>query len=283
MTRRSLIGRSALGPVVLDAGMGTRLIARGLDLRVDDPCLWSLTNPDAVAEIHAADLDAGADAVLTNTFGANRAWLARFGRAADAPRVNRHAALLARRAAGPARDVIGSVGPTAADDPTALLEQVGALEDAGVDALLFETQRLADALKALKVVGPRAGVPILMSLVAWPDDPSDAARALEDLGASALGQNCQQGMAQAVESARRLAPHTRLPLLVKPGGGMPGEPPEPPGAFAAAVPALLSAGVRFLGGCCGTTEAHVAALRAACYDRSGGSEFESNGGVRGDS
>jgi methionine synthase I (cobalamin-dependent) len=263
----------ARGPLVLDAGMGTRLVARGLDLASDDPALRNLTHPEAVADVHARDVAAGADAVLTNTFGANRRWLARFGRADSATEVNRRAVALARQAAGAGAAgrpvfVIGSVGPTASDDPDACRGQAEALLDAGADALLFETHRFDQAVAALQAVRSLVpdATPVWVSLVDWPAPVSEPARRLEDLGAAVLGVNCVPGVRPALATARALAGATWLPLLVKPNAGRPGDPPEGPGAFARAVPALLACGVRLLGGCCGTDERHVAALRAACYD-----------------
>jgi methionine synthase I (cobalamin-dependent) len=263
--RPPLLDAAARRPLVLDAAMGTRLLARGLDLAHDDPCLWNLAHPDAVRAVHVLDLAAGADAVLTNTFGANRRWLSRYGRAGDAVAINRRAAALAREAAGPDRFVIGSFGPTGADDPHAGREQAEALAGAGVDALLFETHRFDQALASLAAARGLDSLPRLVSLLAWPEPVADAVRRLEDLGASAVGENCQRGMQPALATAERLAPVTSLPLWMKPSAGLPDEPQETPEAFAAAVPALLTSGVRFLGGCCGTTEAHVAALRKACY------------------
>jgi methionine synthase I (cobalamin-dependent) len=260
----------ARGPLVLDAAAGTRLVARGLDLKSDDPALWNLSHPDDVAALHALDFGAGADAVLTNTFGASRPWLARFGRAADVGAINRRAAALARQAAGAVTGrpafVIGSVGPAASADPGAVREQADALLRAGVDALLFETHRLDQAEAALGAVRGVVSVPVWVSLFDWPAPVADAARRLEDLGAAVLGVNCVPGMTPALETARALSGVSWLPLLVKPNAGPPGAVPEPPAAFARAVPALLACGVRLLGGCCGTTERHVAALRTACYD-----------------
>jgi methionine synthase I (cobalamin-dependent) len=259
----------ARGPDVLDAAIGTRLIARGLDLARDDPALRVLHRPADVFDLHARDVAAGSDALLTNTFGANRGWLDRFGRGDDAAAINRRAVALAREAAGSDRLVIGPVGPTSADDPGALIEQVEALAVAGVDALLFETYRADQAERALKALGPsRAGaVPRLVSLVDWPRaETAELARRLEGLGGWALGVNCVSGMARALRISSALAEVSRLPLLVKPSAGLPGEPPATPESFGAAVPSLLGCGVRLIGGCCGTTDEHVAALRAACYD-----------------
>ncbi len=93
-----------------------------------------------------------------------------------------------------------------------------------------------------------------------------AARRLVDLGASALGGNCQPGMGPALRLAEALRRATDLPLIVKPAAAGPGLPnPADPASFAAAVPRLLALGPVLVGGCCGATEAHVAALRDACY------------------
>lgn len=268
---RNLREAVARGPLVLDAALGARLIALGLDPSRDDPALWTIDRPDAVLDLHVRDVLAGSDALLTNTFGANRHWLARFGRAADSAAINRRATALAREAAGPGRFVIGSIGPTACDDPDALVRQVEALADSGVDALLFETHRGEQAERALGIVGQGVSgtLPRLVSLVEWPGSgPAGLARRLEDLGACVLGVNCVSGMGPALKAVRAIAGLTWLPLLVKPSAGLPGGPKASPASFAAAVPALLACGVRLIGGCCGTTEEHVAALRAACYDAS---------------
>src|SRR5579859_5094964 len=92
-------------PLVLDAAMGTRLVAAGLDLNADDPALWNRTHPELVRAVHRRDIAAGADAILTNTFGANRCWLDRFGAAQIAAELNRAAVALAQAEAGPDRYV----------------------------------------------------------------------------------------------------------------------------------------------------------------------------------
>lgn len=255
----------ALGPIILDAGFGTRLIARGLDLAQDDPAFWNLSQPETVRAIHACDVAAGADALVANTFGANRAWLARWGRAAEVEVVNRAAVANAREAGGQGTLLFGSIGPTAAGSPDAVREQALVLADAGVDAILLETLRLDQALTSLAWARSAVALPILVSLVDWPALMVDSARRLADLGASVLGVNCQLGLTRALELIEDLATATPLPLLAKPGAGRPGEAGDSPEQFARAVPRLLACGVRLVGGCCGTTDAHVAALRAACY------------------
>jgi len=259
-----LLGALAQGPIALDSAIGTRLIARGLDLRADDPCLWNLDRPEAVLELHRLDVRAGSVAVLTNTFGANRSWLARIGRAREVAAINRRGVELARLASGDGRFVLGSIGPTAfaESDPGPLAEQAEALVAAGVDGVVLETFELPSAEAALTRLRDLP-VPRLAGLHTWPGPTGDAARRLEAAGASAIGANCVVGMARALAVARRLRSATALPILIKPSAGLPGAEPESPAAFAAAVSELLALGVRLIGGCCGTTEAHVEAIAAA--------------------
>src|SRR5436309_3398152 len=98
MTSR-LLAAVQQGPLILDAAMGTRLCARGLDLRSDDPSLWNLTHPTEVLALHRRDVSAGSQVLFTNTFGANRSWLANYGRSDAVEALNRRAVELARQAA----------------------------------------------------------------------------------------------------------------------------------------------------------------------------------------
>jgi homocysteine S-methyltransferase len=249
--------------------MGTRLCLGGrLDLRVDDPCLWNLDHPEQVLEIHRRDAAAGSRVLFTNTFGANRSWLARFRRRGELEAINRAAVDLARRAAGPSNDIVGDIGPSTSEEPGAAGEQAAVLVDSGVDALILETFLLEDAIAALREIRGRTitpAVPLIASLWRWPDAVEDAARRLVDAGADVVGLNCRPAMSRALAVVRRLAGAVACPLLVKPGVA-PGDPEHDstPSAFAAAVPGLIGYNVRLIGGCCGTTEAHVAALAAAC-------------------
>jgi methionine synthase I (cobalamin-dependent) len=284
---------------LLDAALGTRLVALGLELRHDDPAIWNLTHPELVLELHQRDVRSGSGAVLTNTFGANRFWLARFGRQRAVELINRRAVELAREAAGPDRLLFGCVGPTAAqpnhtersgarampdvpvadrpgtepgspgliqEEPAgAAAEQAAILVAAGVDALCFETFNAHQIESVLPEVTACSGarVPLIASLWDWPDPPDAAVGRLVELGASVIGMNCQAGIEAAVAFAERISRITARPLLVKPSAGDSGRRDGSPAAFAAAVPRLLELNVRLLGGCCGTTELHVAALADA--------------------
>jgi 5-methyltetrahydrofolate--homocysteine methyltransferase len=262
----SFLDALARGPVVLDAAMGTRLMAMGLDLSCDDPALWNLIRRDDVLAIHRRDAAAGAGAILANTFGANRVWLARYGRESGVETINRRAVELARRAVAPGRFVLGDIGPAAAQQAGAAVEQAAVLVDAGVDALLFETFRLPDVLGVLREVTRLLSgrIPLVVSLCEWPKRPDAAARCLLDFGAAVIGMNCQAGIQAAVAFAESFDGDLDCPLLVKPSAGTPPGTDQDPASFAAAVPRLLECNVRLLGGCCGTSEAHVAALAAAC-------------------
>jgi methionine synthase I (cobalamin-dependent) len=162
---------------------------------------------------------------------------------------------------------VGDIGPTAADGG-AVAEQAALLIEAGVDALILETHRLDQAEAALRQIERtgRPRVPVLVSLIAWPDPPDAAVARLTALGAEALGSNCQGGMGAALDLAERVRQATPLPLIVKPAAGRPRGPIDDPEAFARAVPRLRSLQPVLVGGCCGTTEAHVAALATAWYD-----------------
>jgi methionine synthase I (cobalamin-dependent) len=268
----------ARGLLLLDAAMGTRLIAAGLRLgprgKGGDACLWNLTHPASVLAIHQSDAAAGAEVLLTNTFGANRRWLARVAGSATAAQVveiNRAAVALARQAAGagPGADrfVVGDIGPSGAGGDA--VEQAALLVGLGVDGLLLETHRLdqaEDTLEALDRAGVcRGRVPLLVSLLDWPEPPERALERLAGLRAEAVGVNCQDGMDAALRFAERLRPATRLPLIVMPAAGPPGRCASPR-SFARAVPRLRALAPVAVGGCCGTRSAHLAAVRTAWYD-----------------
>lgn len=243
-----------IGPILLDAAMGTRLIARGLDLSRDDPSLWNLDHPDVVAAIHRLDIEAGADTLTTNTFGANRSWLSRYGRADDVAAINRQAATLARQAAGPDRLVLGCIGPTAPGTEDEA-EQARLLADAGVDAILLETNATAEPIgDRLRVLHAVVGLPMIVTYALVVDDDPlpelDFDPSAVEL--QAIGWNCIPPD-RAVGLPDRLQRPVGVPLVLRPSGG----------GWMREIPRLLDRGVRYFGGCCGTTEADVADLRRA--------------------
>ena len=256
------------GPIILDAAMGTRLIDLGLDIRSEDPCLWNLTRPDEVVNLHTRDVAAGSRALFTNSFGANRLWLARQGRANLVEKINRNAVELALKSIGSNGFVIGDIGPTAADEPGATSEQAAVLIQSGVHAIILETYRSEPLMRAIHEIRTHLGmpVPILASLWEWPVSLADTAKRLVDLGVTAIGINCQPDLEFVIKIASHLKKTVGCPILVKPSVLSEGTPHSgsSPMAFAEAVPRLLACNVRMLGGCCGTTEAHISAIANAC-------------------
>lgn len=274
--------------VVADGGWGAELLGRGLALgRSAD--LWNLTRPDVVEAVARSFVEAGAEVLLTNTFQANPIALERFGMSAETAIVNRRGVEISRRAAASAADrvvrVFGSIGPIGIQKYDKALEfdafalQARSLAQAGVDALLFETFGDLDearlAVAAARSIGPpvivsfhfdyRTGTPLTLSGAT----PEQAALAVREAGADALGANCGTGPGPFPGLCRRLKAASGLPVWIKPNAGVPTVEngrtvySVGPEAFAAALPALVAEGASFVGGCCGAGPEFVRALVAA--------------------
>jgi len=283
-----LVQRLCSGPcLILDGGLGTMLMARGLAAG-EPPDLWNAKRPDDVRAVHRAYVEAGSDAVHTNTFGATPVRLAGYGLAERCEELNEAAVRLARESG--AAFVLGDVGPTGeylppvgtADEPTwrAAFERQGrALAAAGVDGFHVETmsdQREAQvALEVLLEAAP--GIPVLTSLTferkkrgfftAFGDRPEAALTELAGKGAAAVGANCSIESADMRDLAVELA-HLDVPLLLQPNAGAPEMTSDgvsyaqSPEAFAEDVAALAAAGAAAVGGCCGTDPRFIRALRS---------------------
>ncbi len=291
MSLEPLADRIRRGPAVLgDGAWGTMLFAQGLPTG-DAPERVCLERPELLTEIAALYLDAGAEVVTTNTFGANPERLALHGLAGSLEEICHAAVAAIRRAVGERAWVSGSIGPTGKlllplgdlDPATAragFARQAAALAAAGADLLCVETMTdLAEAELAVRAACEAApGLPIVATMsfeatkrgffTVMGVTPAKAAARLEAAGASAVGANCGDGDTMA-GIARELRAHCALPIAVRPNAGLPTlvdgalSHPETPEAMAARVPELLAAGVTLLGGCCGTTPAHIRALRRA--------------------
>jgi homocysteine S-methyltransferase len=292
LARDRFAARLAATPLLADGGMGTLLFSRGIPQRA---CLDELavTRPDLVAAIHREYLDAGADIIETLTFGANRIRLDSFGYAGRAAAFNRRAAQVAREArdvSGRDAWVGGSIGPLGPptrelrhpDEATiraAFREQVDGLLEGGVDLLVIETFfDLGHLLLAVDEARRAADVPVIASMTFGEDlvladgtTPGAAAMALTAAGVDAIGVNCGVGPLACLDALARLgAPADGEPARsIMPNAGLPQRlegrfvyAAEPPW-FGSMVPSLLDAGARIVGGCCGTTPAHIAAMRAA--------------------
>ncbi len=283
--------RLAQGTILTDGAMGTLLHSKSIPI---DACFdeLNLTNPAIVFDIHRAYLDAGAEIIETNTFGANRFKLALHGLEDRVTEINRAGVTLARRAVEvafkPNRYVAGSVGPLgvrlspygripARQAYDAFREQIEGL--CGADLLILETfsdlHELAEAVRAAQEVCP--GTPIIAEITFTRDDrtllgdaPPQVATALASLGVEVIGVNCSNGPAQIMRIVRAMqiaAPGIALSAVPNAGwpeyvGGRVMYPAEP-GYFAEYALALRAQGVRVIGGCCGTTPTHIAAMRAA--------------------
>jgi 5-methyltetrahydrofolate--homocysteine methyltransferase len=276
--------------LVSDGAWGTFLFRKGLG-KGECPELWCVDHPDEVRDIAAAYLAAGADMVETNSFGGSSIRLASHGLASRAAELDEAAARLSREAAGEAKLVIASMGPTgkfllmgeiAAEEIYAsFAEQAEALARGGADAICVETMmdagEAALAVKAAKGVG-------LETICTFTFDktvqgyyrtmmglsPEEAAAAALDAGADVVGTNCGNGFAGMIEVVRAMRPAARgKPIMVQANAGLPTSVdgvdvyPEGPADMASLVPELLDAGAIIVGGCCGTTPEHIAAIRAA--------------------
>jgi len=288
--RLDLLSRLHSGRVIVaDGAMGTMLQAAGLPAGTS-PEGWLLENPDAVRQVHETYVEAGAELILTCTFGGTRARLARTGLAERVAEVNRRAVEIARQAAGSRAYVAGDVGPLGeflaplgkisyAQAVEMFAEQAAALAEAGVDVLYVETMsdlnEVRAAVEGARQTGP--GVPIFATLsfdhhgrTNMGVRPEQAAETLAALGVEALGANCGTTLEMTEGAIAKM--HETLPqalLIAKPNAGKPhtvrrevvyDATPEDMAAYARRFVAL---GVRVIGGCCGSTPAHIAAIANA--------------------
>jgi methionine synthase I (cobalamin-dependent)/5,10-methylenetetrahydrofolate reductase len=277
-------------PMLLDGAMGTLLFSRGIPQRANLDELV-LTRSELVSAIHREYVEAGADAIETNTFGANRFRLAQHGLEKLAGRINRRAAQLAREARETVgRQVLigGSIGPLGPgkhpNQPhpgiarAAFREQVEGLLEGGVDFFVFETfERLDSLLLAVEEARRACDLPIVAQMTFGEDmrgvdgsSPETAAEALARAGVEAAGVNCGAGPLACLEALDRLGrPAGGVSRSIVPNAGLPRRVEGQfvysagPEYFAEAVPAMLAAGARILGGCCGTTPLHTKAMRVA--------------------
>jgi methionine synthase I (cobalamin-dependent) len=276
--------REVVRPLLLDGALGTELIARGLRVRQDCPESWNLERPDEVRAIHLAYAAVGSEVIQTNTFGATRPRLARFGQESRQREIIRAAVGLAREAG---RQVWGSLGPTGETLPLsggdlapiehAFAEAAALLAEAGVDAIHLETQFHPGELEAAIRGARSAGKPVIASMTLMPgisglETPhgvpvAKMIRAIELGEPDAVGVNCSveaERMRLAVETLRDALP---LPVIAKPQAKLSdkcatGRSSESPESFARHAATLIAAGVAAIGGCCGIGPSGIAAIKA---------------------
>ncbi len=288
--RHPFLERLSRGPLLGDGAMGTQLHARGISFERSFDEL-NLTQPKIVEEIHRAYISAGSELIETNSFGANRIKLARHGLEAKVRDINFRAVKLAREAreiSGEPIFIAGAVGPIGQqlepigrimikEAEAAFEEQIAALLEAGADLLVLETfTNLPELLAALAAARRTADLPIVAQMTFAEDgltlsaeEPSQVVKALEDAGADVIGVNCGVGPQVALQVLESMRPLTRRPLSGQPNAGLPARVEgrffyfATPEYFATFARDAAEDGIAYIGGCCGTTPAHIAAMRAA--------------------
>jgi methionine synthase / methylenetetrahydrofolate reductase(NADPH) len=274
-------------PHVFDGAMGTMLYARGVYINRSYDEL-NLRDPELVREVHRAYVRAGAEILETNTFGANRPKLERYGLEAEVAEINTRAASLARDAAGSGVHVAGAIGPlglriepygpTSVDEARALFrEQAEALLAGGVNLFLLETfSDLIEVQQALLAVRSVSDLPIVAQMVIGEDghtpfgtDVTLFAERLAHWGADVVGMNCSVGPHAMLSAVERVAPVTDRPISAQPNAGLPKEVDgrkfymASPDYMARYAGRMIRKGARFVGGCCGTTPDHIARIADA--------------------
>ncbi|MGM0491801.1 MAG: homocysteine S-methyltransferase family protein [Armatimonadota bacterium] len=273
--------------LIADGAWGTELSRRGLEPG-EAPESWVLRQPDAVREVAQGYVDAGAEIILTDTFGGSRFKLAKSDLEDQVAEINRRAVELSQDAAGDAALVFASIGPTGEFmEPLGLVseqemietfgEQVEAMVAGGTDGILVETMTdLGEAKGALLAAREHFDGPVVVSMTfdrgpkgyatMMGVTPEHAAEELQAAGADIVGSNCGHGIENMIEVIDLMSGATDLPLWAKPNAGMPqlvdGDTvfTQSPEETAAHFAELAGAGARIIGGCCGTTPEHIRAL-----------------------
>jgi len=289
----SLKERISGGIFLLDGAMGTQLIARGIEVGKCNDYL-NVESPDVVSDIHRSYFEAGSDAVLTNTFGANKYALGRHRLEEEAAKINSAGVRIARKAGGQEKYVLGDIGPSGdfleplgslkpEDLKEAFARQAKVLLDGDVDGFIIETMTALDevtiAIEAVKSVG--GAVPVLASMSfdrAGDDfktmmgvDVETAVAKIVSLDVDAVGFNCGTvSLDEYIELAEKFVSAVQalsadVIVYAEPNAGKPELVEDQavykvsPEDFAAAVEKIHSAGVSIIGGCCGTSPAHIRA------------------------
>ena len=271
--------------LVSDGAWGTFLQARGLKAG-ECPELWNITHPEIVFEIAKSYIEAGADMVETNSFGGSRIKLEHYGLGDRTYELNKAASEISRRAAGDVKYVLGSIGPTGKilmmgeidreDLYNAFKEQALALEEGGADAIVIETMSdLDEAISALQASRDNTDLELICTMTFEKTidgeyktmmgvSPSEMVKAVINEGPDIIGANCGNGITDMIGIVKEIrSADPDIPILIHANAGIPiykdGETvfPETPDEMGKLVKELEIAGANIIGGCCGTTPAHI--------------------------
>jgi len=272
---------------VFEGAMGTQLYERGVFVNVCYDEL-NLTRPELVEAVHCEYVEAGAEILKTNTFGANPVKLSGFGLEGKTEEINRAAARLARAATAGRAAVVGAIGPLGIRiEPWGATSEVEAeaffrrqaegLVQGGVDGFLLETfSDVSELHTALRAVRSVADLPVFAQVTleeggstSYGTPVEAVAELLDGWGADVVGVNCAVGPAETLDAIERMARVSRRPLVAQPNAGLPRAVGNrkmylaSPAHMARYAAKMVDAGARFVGGCCGTTPAHIRAIRAS--------------------
>ncbi len=271
--------------LVSDGAWGTFLQQKGLRPG-ECPELWNLDKPDDVFDIAKSYIDAGSDMIETNSFGANSFKLSSYGLTGKVSEINRAAAQISRKAAGPDHHVLGSIGPTGkmiiTGDVTfdelyeAYKVQAIALKDGGVDALVIETMSdLDEAKAAVRACSENTDCEVICTMTFEKSNgeafhtmmgvtPAQMTEEIVSAGATIIGANCGNGIRNMIGIVKEIrSVNDTIPVLIHANAGAPvykdGKTifPESPEQMLEFIGSLIDAGANIIGGCCGTTPEHI--------------------------
>ena len=280
ISKKSVLDLAKNRVVLFDGGMGSTIVSLGLP-EGECPESWNLTRPEAIRGIHRKNLEAGADVIQTNTFGANRLRLASFGYDNQVERINVRAVEVAKKVCPEDKFVAGDIGPCGVflkplgnlcieELEESFSEQAKALASAKVDLFSIETMYdLREAVAAIRAVKTVSDLPVFASmtfdkkpkgyLTMMGNSIPECTKELEKAGADVVGANCTLGSEQMIGLAEELRKSTDLPIIIQPNAGKPelnqGKPfyPQDSESFAENMKIIAETGADFVGGCCGTT------------------------------
>ena len=279
------------GPVVTDGSWGTQMQKRGLKPG-HCPDSWNLSHAQQVREVAEQYVRAGSQIILTNTFGANRLSLAHFDLADKAVDINATGVKISKAAAGDRALVFASIGPTGrmlvSGETTeeelhrVFEEQANAHKRAGADGIIIETMIDIDEARVAAKAAKETGLPIIVSMVydsgedkdrtMMGNRPEEVVAEISKIGVDGIGANCGQGIEAFLPICRRMRQATDMPIWIKPNAGLPEVVDDgvvfrtTRREFVQNVPDLIQAGANFIGGCCGTDQEFVKAIRQTVDD-----------------